>query len=290
MGIFPRPEQTTAPRLKAPAGTTDTHMHIFSPAFPQHQPGAEQPAATVEDYDLVCRRLGIDRAVVVQANAYQTDNACLLDALERMGARARGVAVVTEDVTDQELERLTGKGVRGARIMDIGGGPVGTDRLGAVAERVAPFGWHAIVQFDGRDIAERAELLSGLQSPYVIDHAGKFLTPVSPDSAPFRTLLRLIDRGNCFVKLSACYETSRTGPPDYADVGRLSAALVAHAPDRMLWASNWPHVSATPETYPDDARLLDLLLDWAPSAADRQRILVDNPMQLYDFEPVTASG
>jgi D-galactarolactone isomerase len=283
MGIYPRPDDGPPPALKAPTGTTDTHMHIFDDRFPQAPGGPVQPSASVAEYEVVRRRLGIDRVVVVQANAYRTDNSCLEDALAQMGARARGVAAVTPDVADAELERLTGLGVRGARIMDLGGGPVGTDRLPAVAGRVGPFGWHTIVQFDGREMAEKESLLASLPGTYIIDHAGKFLTPVGVDSEPFRALLRLVDRGNCYVKLSACYETSQSGPPDYADVGALSKALASHAPERMLWASNWPHVGATHANHPDDARMLDLLLDWAPDADVRHRILVGNPAELYGF-------
>jgi D-galactarolactone isomerase len=96
-------------------------------------------------------------------------------------------------------------------------------------------------------------------------------------------MLRLVERGNCYVKLSAPYETSKVGPPTYADVGALAKALVKAAPERMLWASNWPHVSVTRENYPDDANLLDLLLEWAPDDAVIHKILVDNPARLYGF-------
>ena len=102
------------------------------------------------------------------------------------------------------------------------------------------------------------------------------------DSEPFGSLLRLVDTGRCWVKLSAPYETSRTGPPAYDDVARLAKALVARAPERMLWASNWPHPSAK-GAVPDDGALLDLLLDWAPDDATRRRILVDNPAELYGY-------
>jgi len=283
MGDRSRPHDEPAPKLQAPDGTTDTHMHVFAPGFPLHGAPPPTSATTLDDYARVRRRLGIDRAVVVQPNAYRTDNACLEDALMRMGGMARGVAVVTPEVPEVELERLDGLGVRGARIMNMGGAPVGLDRLHAVAGRIAPFGWHTIVQFDGCDIEEHAERLAGVPGTYVIDHIGKFLTPVDVDSAAFACLLNLVDRGNCFVKLSACYETSRCGPPDYEDVGRLAEALAAHAPERMLWASNWPHVGVTRGPCPDDARMLDLLLDWAPQESVRRRILVDNPAGLYGF-------
>ena len=283
MGIYPRPDEGPPPKLKAPTGTTDTHMHVFDARFPLAPGQPVQPSATVDEYEVVRRRLGIDRVVVVQPNGYQGDNECLVDAVQRFGKDARGVVTVLPDVSTGELERLSAAGVCGARIMDLGGAPVGTGDLLAVADRVGAFGWHTIVQFDGRLMADLEPMLSRIPGDYIIDHAGKFLEPVPAESDAFKALFRLIDRGNCYVKLSACYETSRTGPPDYDDVGVLSKALASHAPDRMLWATNWPHVGGTADTHPDDARMLDLLLDWVPAEADRQRILVDNPARIYGF-------
>ena len=112
---------------------------------------------------------------------------------------------------------------------------------------------------------------------------GKFLEPVPPQHPSFKSLLRLVDTGRCWVKLSAAYEVSKSGPPRYEDVGILAKALVKAAPQRMLWASNWPHPTAPKDAFPDDANLLDLLLEWAPDEAVRRRILVDNPAELYGF-------
>ena len=122
-----------------------------------------------------------------------------------------------------------------------------------------------------------------LPGKFVIDHTGKFLEPVSTDSKEFRSLLNLLDTGRCWVKLSAPYETSKTGAPKYEDVSVLARALVKHAPQRMLWALNWPHPGNRKPAPPDDAALCDLLLDWAPNEKDRQRMLVDNPAELYGF-------
>lgn len=280
----PRPLSGRAPKLKTPPGTVDTHMHIF---LDRHagQPGGPPPPeeASVADYRRFQQWLGLERVVVVQSNAYQLDNACLTDALGELGADARGIAAVTPETPEAELERLSAAGVRGARIMDLPGGAVGLDRMEAVAARVAPFGWHLIVQLDGRRLPEHEAALARLPLDYTIDHVGKFLEPVAPDDPAFRALLRLVGRGNCYVKLSAPYETSKTGAPLYEDVGRLAKALVAAAPERMLWASNWPHVGVPRARYPDDVGLLDLLLDWAPNEALRRRILVDNPSRLYGF-------
>jgi D-galactarolactone isomerase len=232
-------------------------------------------------YREVQRRLGLERVVVVQPNAYGYDNAVTCAAMRDLGAGARGVAVVRVTVEDAELERLTALGVRAVRIMALGG-TLGFDTMDAVVARVHPFGWHANIQLDGRELPEREAQIARLPGRFVIDHTGKFLEPVDATSAPFAALLRLVATGRCWVKLSAPYETSRSGPPGYNDVAQLAKALVRAAPERMLWASNWPHPSARGAA-PDDADLLDLLLEWAPDEPIRRRILVDNPAQLYGF-------
>jgi D-galactarolactone isomerase len=147
---------------------------------------------------------------------------------------------------------------------------------------VAPFGWHVQLQLDGRLLPEREAMLLRLPCPLVIDHVGKFLEPVPVSDPAFLSLLRLLETGRCWVKLSAPYETSKAGPPRFADVGELAKTLVRVAPDRMVWASNWPHPSAGPGK-PDDAMLLDLLLEWAPDETVRRHILVENPAKLYGF-------
>jgi D-galactarolactone isomerase len=280
-----RPLTGPAPRLKAPAGACDTHMHFYSTRYPKHPDGpSPPPEATVADYRQVMTWLGIERVVVVQPNAYGDENRCTLDAVAELGLdKSRAVVVVRPGVSDAELERLTNAGARAIRIMCLPGGHLKWDVMDEIVARVKPFGWHPIVQFDGREFPEREAQLKRIQGDYVIDHVGKFLGPVPPNHAAFKTLLRLVERGNCYVKLSAAYETSKAGPPSYADVGALAKALVKAAPDRMLWASNWPHPSAPAGRYPDDAGLLDLLLEWAPDDATPRKILVDNPARLYGF-------
>lgn len=273
------------PRLRLPPKATDTHLHIYDDRFPGREGGPPKPPlpASLDDYKMLQSWLGLERVVFVQGAAYQFDNACLLDALERFEGEARGIAVVGPDVDEATLEDLTARGVRGARIMHLPGGAVGMGDLLAIDARTRPFGWKPIVQFDGRDIADYLARLEALPGDYVIDHAGKFLEPVSVDSPEFTALLKLIDRGNCYVKISACYETSKVGPPSYDDVGALSKALIDHAPERMLYATNWPHVSKPIDAQPDDRGLLDLMLDWAPDEKTRQLIFVDNPARLYGF-------
>ena len=281
-----RPLAGRAPLLKAPPHTCDTHMHFYDKRFPALPGTAAPPDASVEDYRKLMNWLGIERLVAVQPNAYGDDNALMMECVAELGSCARAVVVVKPGVSDVELERLTKGGARAFRCMDLGGGTLGLSGLAAVAAAVQPFGWHAIVQLDGRQLPDHEALLTSLPGRFIIDHVGKFLEPVATDHSAFKSLLRLVDTGRCWVKLSAPYETSKTGAPDYDDVGQLAKALVRAAPERMLWASNWPHAQADKFGYPDDVRLLDLLLDWAPDEQARHKILVSNPAELYDFGSV----
>jgi D-galactarolactone isomerase len=277
-------DASSRPRLKAPPGMTDTHMHIFEGRFAVAPTAVvKPPEAPVSAYRKICERLGIERTVVVQPSAYAADNSCTLEAIAALGPNARGIAVVTEAVSDAELERLTKAGIRGVRFFMLRGGVLPWESLEPLAARVASFGWHVQLQLDGRLLPDHEAVLKRLPGTLVIDHVGKFLEPVPTDHPSFRALLRLVEQGRTYIKLSAPYEVSKLGPPTYDDVGALAKVLVRAAPERMLWASNWPHVGTPPERYPDDAQLLDMLLDWAPDAAVRTKILVDNPQQLYGF-------
>ncbi len=270
------------PKLRVPAGACDCHMHVYEDRFPiVPQATFKPPHAPLAEYRQVQRALGLTRAVVVQPNGYGFDNRCTLEALAGLGTAGRGVATVPVDVADAELERLTRAGVRGARCHLLPGGMLTWEALLPLAARISAFGWHIQLQLDGRELPRYAAALSRLPVPLVIDHNGKYLEPVATDHPAFKALLRLLAGGNTWVKLSAPYETSRQGPPRYADVGALARALVAAHPSRCVWASNWPHPGRDPR--PDSAALLDLLRDWAPDAATRRRILVDNPAQLYGF-------
>jgi D-galactarolactone isomerase len=272
------------PRLKAPSGACDTHMHIYEARF-KVAPTAtlKPPVATVPEYLAMRQHIGVSRTVVVQPSAYAADNTCTLEAMAAMGGSARGIAVVEAGVADAELDRLTRAGMRGIRYFMLPGGILPWEGLETMAARVGNFGWHVQLQLDGRQLPEREALLKRLKGTLVIDHNGKFLEPVAVDHPSFKCLLRLLENGRTWVKLSAPYETSKKGPPLYPDVGALAKALVKAAPERCVWASNWPHPSVPAEQRPDDADLLDLLLDWAPDEKTRNKILVDNPAKLYGF-------
>lgn len=278
------PDHDAAPRLKAPPGTCDTHMHIYDRRFPAAATAKILHGdALVPAYQAMCRRLGIERTVVVQPTAYGTDNRCTLEAMAALGPGARGVAVLDEHVTDAELERLTALGMRGVRFFMLPGGALPWEILETMAERVRGFGWHVQLQLDGRELPERESLLRRLKGTLVIDHVGKFLEPVPPDHPAFACLRRLLANGRTWVKLSAPYEVSKSGPPFYDDVGRLAKILAADAPERMVWATNWPHPTWRGADKPDDATLLDMLLDWVPDEAARRKVLADNPARLYGY-------
>jgi len=270
--------------IPVPQGACDTHLHVYDPGYPLAPTAlGPAPAASVEDYRAVQERLGLRRAVIVQPTAYGFDNRCTLEGIAVLGPeRTRGIAVVDETVSDDELESLTERGIRGARFQMLPGGAIPAwVPLDRSAARVQEAGWHVQLQLDGRPRPEREAQIRRWPGRIVIDHVGKFLEPVPLDHPGFRSLTGLIETGRVWVKLSAPYEVSKTGAPRYEDVGRIARELVRLAPERMLWATNWPHPGQTQR--PDEAALLDLLGEWAPDEATRRRILVANPAEVYGF-------
>src|SRR5579883_1780021 len=177
MSDTPRP-----PRLKAPPGTCDTHMHIYERRFPMVEGAVPPPEAPVASYRLVQQRLGLSRAVIVQPNAYGSDNSCTLEAIAALGLdRARGVAVIDGATSDAEIARLTAAGIRGIRFHLLPKGYLGWDVIEELSARVQTFGWHSQIQLDGREFAEREALLQRLPGTIVVDHVGRFHDPVPVD-------------------------------------------------------------------------------------------------------------
>lgn len=277
------PMPDPAATFQVPPLACDTHLHVYDPRYPL-APTATGPApeAGVAEYREVQRRLGLERAVIVQPTAYGFDNRATLDGIAALGLeRARGIAVVDETVTDADLQSLTEAGIRGVRFQMLPGGALPWERADRVAARAREAGWHVQLQLDGRTLPDRLAQIRSWAGPIVVDHVGKFLEPVPLDHPGFRCLADLVGTGRVWVKLSAPYEVSRSGAPGYEDVSRIARELVRLAPERMLWASNWPHPSVREK--PDDAALLGLLADWAPDETTRNRILVDNPTEVYGF-------
>lgn len=266
-----------------PAGICDTHVHVYDGRYPISPTTVlEPPDADLTDYAGVRAALGIERAVIVQPTTYGVDNRCQLDAVARFGQGARAVVVVDDQVGNDELARLTDQGARGARFHMLPGGAVPWTAMPGVAARIADHDWHIQLQMNGRELPEHIDDLLALPTSLVIDHVGRFMPPVSTDDPAFTTLLRLVDTGRCWVKLSAPYESTCDGAPRYPAVSALTRRLIEHAPERMLWATNWPHPGqVAPPTAADLAALRD---DWLPSDALRQQVLVDNPAHVYGFE------
>lgn len=279
----------SVPSSPLPTYAVDCHMHAYGDPrlFPTDPQSAFPPVAngSIGNYLKVRERLGVSRAVVVQPSVYGFNNSCTLAAIEALGGDGRGVAVVPSDVTDIELDRLTRLGIRGVRFFMLPGGALTWESLPELAARVAAFGWHVQLQTDGRYLADHVAVLNALPCRLVIDHNGKFLAPVDVGHPGFRALLGLIEGGNTWVKTSGVYETSLSGAPDYADVSVLARALIAAAPERCLFATNWPHPSK-PEGPPDDGLLIDLFAQWCGSRRIMQQIMVDNASELYGFNDV----
>ena len=269
-------------RLVVPEDACDTHMHFYNGKFPTAATALMTPPdAWVDDYRLLQKRLNLKRVVIVQPTTYGTDTSCQLEAMKAFGENARGVMVADISTPDEELDRLARLGVRGVRFHMLPGGAVPWEILEEMSARVHNFGWHVQLQMNGRDFPEREAMLKRLPCDLVVDHVGRFMGPVPVDHQAFKVLLQLLETGRCWVKLSAPYESSESGPPGWADIAPEARALAGAAPERMLWASNWPHPGQT--NPPDEADLLDLLLHWVDDETRRNRILTDNPAELYGF-------
>ena len=269
-----------------PPGACDTHFHIYYPetAFPLRPDRRYTPvAATLEDYRATMRALGLTRGVIVTGSA-NADNEPTLAAIAAMAPDFKGVALVGAEVSDGELARLAKGGMTGFRVSTVSVGGLSPSHLPAMAARVASLGWHVEIHVHRpAEIIALAPVLRGLPIPYVLDHLGQ----VSPRDGSWRDDLRHITALlaadlKAYVNLYGFYHVSDREPPAYDDVLPIAQALIAAAPDRVLWGSNWPH-SSTDVPVPDDADLLDFLLVAAPDAAQRQRILVDNPARLYGW-------
>ncbi|MDR6767283.1 putative TIM-barrel fold metal-dependent hydrolase [Acidovorax delafieldii] len=279
------------PQRPLPPGACDSHMHIFDPRFaPSAHWPRTPPVAPVVAYRQLQSRLGTTRTVVVTPSTYGTDNACTLDALDQLGNDARGVAVVGEEVSSDELAHLAARRVRGLRVNFVSPQSWGTttpDMLATLARKVgehpACAGWHIQIFAHPEQLIALAPQLHTLPVPLIIDHLGR-IDPAEGSTAEAYGVVRgLLDGGNTWVKLSGAYMRSTVHGPSYADTLPLGQALVQAAPERLVWGSDWPHTTEAPGTV-NDAELVDLLQAWAGSDAAMDRILVDNPARLYGFD------
>ena len=285
MKFEPQPDPNLkTPRLALPRGAVDTHIHLFGPAakFPFAADSTyAAPDALPETNIALQDRLGLSYAVIVSGGAYGRDYSVLADALARFPDRFRGIALMPEYTPDAEFARLTSLGVRGLRFISAARGL----RLPTISKEVAAcafaHGWH--VQFyPFGDLVQYADVVLALPNTIVLDHFAGVAAAGGVEQDAFRTLLRMLDTGRVWLKLSAPMRFSSRNFP-YADMTPLARALVAHAPERMLWGTDWPHVNMDGRPMVNDGDLVDLLAEWVPDAATRKRILVENPAALYGF-------
>lgn len=283
IAAVPNSSGTSAPKLKAPANACDSHIHIVDGRFPASTPIIQ--GGTVPDYRLLQQRIGTTRTVIVQPKNFGTDNTCTLDAIAQLGiANARGIAVVHPSVTDEQLRVLDAGGIRGLRfsIWNPADTVTTVDMIEPLAKRIQAFGWHVQLHMSSDQLVANAALFDRLPCPMVIDHMGRMPAKLGPKHLAFGVICRLIEKGRTWVKLSGAYLNTESGPPAYADATVTARAFSQYAPERIVWGSDWPHVTEK-EHKPDDALLFDLLEEWIPGEKARRLALSDNPSILYGF-------
>lgn len=266
------------PRHPVPAGSTDCHFHVYAPEAPVW-PGARiHAAARLADHARLMARLGLARRVLVQPSTYGFDNRLHLAALEQAGTQARMVAVVPPDAPPAELRAMAAQGVAGARANILSGVPLALADIAPLAARIAGVGWHLQLFVSAEMIAALAPVLRAAPCDIVFDHFAQLPLRNWQADPAWGVVMDLLQAGRGWVKLSSPYSLDQDDP---LAVGDLARALVRAAPERLVWGTNWPHPNAA--AIPDDAALLDALAEWAPDAATRRAILVDNPARLYRF-------
>jgi 2-pyrone-4,6-dicarboxylate lactonase len=272
------------PALTLPPGAADCHSHVFGPRD-KYGYTAERlytpPAVFLRDYLAMLEAVGFSRGVIVQSGVHGTNNDVLVDAIAPSGGRLKGIALIDERTSDAELDRLAAAGVRGFRANLVAKVGVQFDAAKRLAQRVARLGWHVQFLLDVESFPALDEVLQDFPVEVVIDHMGRADTARGTGAPGFRALIRLLESGRDWAKLSAPYRTSQQSFP-YADITPFARALVAAVPERLVWGSDWPHVMLE-SPMPNNGDLVDLISTWIPEKAARQRILVDNPQQLYGF-------
>jgi predicted TIM-barrel fold metal-dependent hydrolase len=279
--------RTRKPQFTLPVGATDCHAHICGPAARYDYFDGRiytPPDALPTDYRQMRDTLGVERAVLVQPSVYGTDNSAMLDAMMTDPARLRGVAVVADDISADELARMHKAGVRGVRvnIVDVKDRKPGTlplKALSKLAAKIKPLGWHMEFLMHVDEFPDLDRMLADFPVDTVYGHLGYMKTDHGTGNPGFHALLRMMQAGRAWVKLTGPYRISAE-PLPHADTNDYAHALLAAAPAQVVWGSDWPHVMVkTP--MPNDGDLCDLLTAWVPDAALRKQVLVDNPARLY---------
>ena len=277
------------PRFTLPPHSCDCHAHICGPRsryeyFPRRV--YTPPDCLLPAYQAMLQKLGLERAVLVQPSVYGSDNSAMLDALAAGGTNLRGVAVVDDTISDEELDRLHAAGVRGVRcnIVDVqpeDKGKLPFAQLQALAARIQRLNWHIELLMHVDEFPDLDTAFARFPVDLVFGHLGYMRTDKGMQAPGFQALLRLMRGGRSWVKLTGPYRIS-PGTLPYADVTAFAHELISAAKDRVVWGSDWPHVM-TRGAMPNDADLCNLLLDWIPDQATRAQVLVHNPARLYGF-------
>ena len=286
----------TAPTFDVPQNACDCHTHIFGPdsKFPLSPTRLYTPGpASIDDLAAMHQAIHIERVVIVHSSPYGADNAVTVDAVRKLGAHARGVAVIDDTTTDAALDDMHAAGIRGARVNlesfgEIAPAEAGR-RLQRAAARVARLGWHVQTYTNIGILAPLTETILALPTPLVVDHFGRPKAALGATQPGFAELLTLLLSGKVYVKISAPYRISQL--PHYPDAAPIARAMIAANPDRILWGSDWPHPGAAkrdpaviePFRPEDNGEALNRLAQWTRSAAELKKILVDNPARLYQF-------
>jgi predicted TIM-barrel fold metal-dependent hydrolase len=283
--LTPPPDRNPRkPELRVPAGAVDTHIHLFGPAskYP-FDPGSKYISEDVlPEHNIALQgMLGLSMSVVVSGGGYGTNYQHLADVLRRLPDRFRGVALLPAETSRDEIAMLDRLGVRGARFVSPQHGAHFPQLSStALVERIVDAGWHIQFYPHRTDLPKFKDQLLSLGADIVLDHFAHIPAEGGVDQPAFRCLLDMLNSGRVWVKLSGPMRCTLEEPP-YPSVTPLARALVQHAPDRLVWGSDWPHVNMTGRTMPNDGDLVDLLLQWVPDENARTKILVDNPRQLY---------
>jgi predicted TIM-barrel fold metal-dependent hydrolase len=284
----PNPD-TRTPDLKLPALATDAHCHVFGPGdvFPYHPKRSYTPPdAPKELIKTVHDRLGLERAVIVQATCHYDDNTAMMDCLVSDPDRYRGIVMVLPEVADEELDRLDKGGARGARFSFArhlsGGNKPDFSKIRTVCEKIAPFGWHAVIYMEADDVVDCADALKSLPVPVVFDHMARINPDQGIGQPAFQLLLNFLKDSGAWVKITGAERLSKAGTP-FHDVIPFAQALIEAAPDNLLWGTDWPHPNIA-GYMPNDGDLVDLLGEYVGGdEALLKKILVDNPARLYRF-------
>jgi len=292
------PNSITPVEFVGPQGACDCHVHVFGDPgrFPFAATRTYTPeSVSVAELLTMHRDLHISRAVIVQPSVYGTDNSCTLDAMKQYGARARGIAVLPSAMPSTTLDAMERAGIRGVRINLRTAGDTNLDevrhRLTSVIEQVRGRKWHVQVYAALPVVAGLSDIVLASPVPVVFDHFGGAQAAGGLQQPGFDTLLKLVESGKGYVKISGAYRASISAP-DYPDAAPLARALITANPKRILWGSDWPHPDTrsggkrndvSPTLRIEDGHLLNLLATWVPDATLRKTILVDNPATLYAF-------